>query len=402
MRSWKWLACVLLVATACGEAAVEPTTTLPPADVATSTSTPPPATSTQATTTTTLPPPAEWTVAALGRNPNVVLGAGGALGSGCSPGIDTLPDGVWFGWIEDTGSSSVSFDLACLWPGRLEPAASNDATRIRAVAVTDDTLVYQGTEPTRYAGWSGDTTSAGNAPGLPRSLPYWLFVNDGVATEMAEYPEPVVWALAADAWPADLVPGCCDQPDTAPPSPLDPYPDRGWPSDGFYKAWPEGSPESWIDTETGESYRLSLFRWLSCDANPDLCPEWWTDGVIEDPSSLLERVLSFDEDLTVVVMPVLSEISLVGDGNAFSDLLGDMHGSLEEHWPIPEMEELLLLAEDPDYPFGVPRSELGEEGWPVTYRGPAGTYLTWGGGWMALEIRDGLPILYIHAGLVAG
>lgn len=404
MRRWIWLACALLVATACGEAAQElPTTTSQPAEVTTtSAATSTASTGQPSTTTTGTPtPPGQWTVAALGRNPEDSF-VGGALGSGCSPGTESLPDGVWFGWIEEAKPSSVEFDLACLWAGRLDPAARNDASRIRVVGVADEGIVYLDENPTSYADWSKSTAPADNAPGLPDGLPYWLFVNNGLVTELAQYPETTNWALSATAWPEYLAPGCCDQPDVAPPSPLDPYPEQGWPPDGFYKAWPDGSPESWIDTETGESYQLSLFRWLSCDANPDLCPEWWAGGVIEDPSSLLERDLPLDDDLTVVIMPVLSDIPLVGDGTALRDLLDDMNGSLAEHWPIPEMEELLLLAEDPHYPFGVPRSDVGEEGWPVSYRGPGGTYLTWFGGWMALEMRNGLPILYIHAGLVAG
>lgn len=326
------------------------------------------------------------------------MGERGELGSGCSPGSGDLPDGIWFGWIAETEPDGFGFDLACLWPGRLEPGASNDATRVRRLSVTGDAMVYlESGETVHYDDWGGSLTPAVNAPGLDDELAFWVFVNDGAVTELSEYPEPVVWAISATAWPG-LVPGCCDMGDIAPPSPSDAMPESGWPADGFYKLWPEGSPESWIDTATGDSYEVTISRWISCAENPGVCPDWWTEEeVIEDPSDRLDRTLSFDEDLTVVIMPIIGDDPLVGDGIAFRDLLADMHDSLDEHWPLPQIAEVQELDDDPAYPFGLPG-----EGYPVGYRGPSGTYLTWGGVWMALEIRDGLPILYVHAGLIAG
>ncbi len=405
MRSWEWFACVLLVAAACGEAADEPTTTVEPANVTTTTtssattSTTQPAATTNQAATTTIRTPVKWTVEALGRNPEEVLGPGGAMGSGCSPGTDHLPDGVWFGWIEDIAASSLDFDLACLWSGRVEPAASNDAARVRTVPVAEDTLVYLDEDPTPHSGWSGETTSANNAPGLPRSLPYWLFVNDGVVTEMAEYPEPVVWALSQSAW-GDLSPGCCDMGDVAPPSPEAPLPESGWPPDGFYKVWlmtDEDVGWNWPDSESGTSYELNVARWLSCRDNPGLCPEWWEgDEVIMDPAgATLQTTLEFDEDLTVVIMPILGDTALVGDGPAFAELIADMNTALDRGLDSVD-------SDGPGSPFGrIPLPEETEGG-ELGFRGPGGTYLTWFGGWMALEMRDGLPILYIHAGLVAG
>ena len=62
----------------------------------------------------------EFAVADWGVSPDRSLGPSQALGSGCSPDSDLLPDGVWYGWVTSFGAEQVDFDLACLWPGELE------------------------------------------------------------------------------------------------------------------------------------------------------------------------------------------------------------------------------------------------------------------------------------------
>lgn len=50
--------------------------------------------------------------------PDQPLGNDGATGSGCSPGTpETLPDGVWFGFVADLTATTADFDLACLYLG---------------------------------------------------------------------------------------------------------------------------------------------------------------------------------------------------------------------------------------------------------------------------------------------
>jgi hypothetical protein len=73
-------------------------------------------------------------VAAFGPNPDRALGDSLAVGSGCSPGTDSLPGGVWFGWVTDSTTARIEFDLACLWPGRIKAAAGNDALQIRTIS----------------------------------------------------------------------------------------------------------------------------------------------------------------------------------------------------------------------------------------------------------------------------
>jgi hypothetical protein len=395
----------------CGDAGVGSTTTIEGGttgasdSVVSTTTTIPTTTGTEATTTTTTSSPGEtvWTVDRYGRTPDVALGSTPALGSGCAPGTDYLPDGVWFGWIADVGNDAIEFDLACLWPGRLEPAASNDSGRARTVPVTDDALLYLSTGTVPFADWSGDTTEISNAPGLPDTVPYWVFVNDGAATEIAKYPGPVVWAQSADAWPG-LVPGCCDGGDEAPPSPEDPLPPSGYPVDGFYKALAQDDGEygDWPTAHGAGTYDIEISKWLSCDEYPELCPEWWVGdevtGYPDEPT--LNLTLDLDEELTVVIMPIITQRPIVGDGTVFDELLADLNSSVDT-WVRPGVE-LRERSDDPSFPFGdvywPGEPEWGELG----YRGPGGAHLTWFGNWLALEMRDGRPILYIHAGLIAG
>jgi hypothetical protein len=174
-----------------------------------------------------------------------------------------LPDGIWFGWVEDVASDSVDFDLACLWPGRVEPAASNDVTRIRTVPVDPNAVAYDsGGEIVEFAELDGVLQTVANAPRLRATLPFWLFVNDGVVTEISEHAEPITWARSSDAWPG-LEPGCCDGGEVAPPSPDEPLPETGWPTDGFYKAWNMDSSEyvhDWPESATPNWYELQIAR----------------------------------------------------------------------------------------------------------------------------------------------
>jgi hypothetical protein len=394
---------VLVVAAGCtGGGGDDSATTLePPTTITTSARTPDSGVTTSTTSTTAVPEVA-FTVDALDVSPSLALGSTQALGSGCSPGGNDVPDGVWFGWVSDAGPEQLDIDLACLWPGRLEPAASNDAARIRQVPVAPGATVYEGdAEPVGYRNWIvGSVVSpAHHAPGLPQTMPYWLFINDGVVTEIARYERPVAWARTATAWP-ELHAGCCDAGPVVPPSPGDPWPNEGWPVDGFYALSVERRSE--VD------YELTIQRWLSCGDNPGLCPDHWVGNeVTVDPGApLIQRQLVFDEDLTVVLRPIFDDPILVGDGIAFKDLLADLNDAISQvdgdddlTWPDQPQEAM----DDPAHPFGPSMwPNTGELG-PIGYRGPAGSYLTppetW---WTVLEITQAKPVLYIHAGMIAG
>jgi hypothetical protein len=303
--------------------------------------------------------------------------------------------------VTDFGTDQVDFDLACLWPGRLEPAAGNDASRVRPVPVTTDTLIYLGgADPVRYGDWSprGAATAAVNAPGLPGTPPFWLFVNAGVVTELAEYPNPVDWARSASAWPG-LIAGCCGDGTVVPASPSDPWPEEGWPADGFYAIS--------VDDETETSYDLTLARWLSCRDHPGVCLDFWVgDEVFTDPDlPTLRRTLPLDEDLTVVIMPINSfdEPAILGNGVAFRDLLSDLDDAVAEWHPddLWSSSSELLNGTDPDFPFEIAVYRSGEPA-AVGYRGPGGSLLVTRDFWHGLEIRNGRPVLYVDGGATAG
>ncbi len=388
------LSSLALLIGACGQPSGDSATTTIP-DAAPTTEVGPGSTTTASSSTTSTLAPAQedWTVSEYGTNPTLAFGERGELGSGCSPGTDLLPDGIWFGWVEDVEEESISFDLACLWPGRLEPAASNDASRIRDLPLGTTAVWYD-------VGGDDGPTPAINAPGLPETLPYWLFINDGTVTEMSEYPEPVTWARSESAWP-NLVPGCCDGGDVAPPSAPGPLPDSGWPTDGFYKVWFGPGAQSWIDLDD-DQYVITIAKWLSCRENPGLCPEWWIgDEVYADfEGQKLIRNVPLSAELTVVIEPIFGEGTIVGDGVAFGELITDMNESVDT-W-VDSEADLVAMSDNPVFPFGVGSGSGSTEQWPIGYRAPGGTHLTWEPGWLALEIRNGRPILYIHAGLVAG
>jgi len=213
-RSIALLVAMTLVLAACGDddvlqtAAPTTATTAAPTTVATTV-----APSTTATTVT--PTTTATTVAAaplfpiLFDGPNnpafpPVLGiAGDPNGSGCVPGADVLPDGVWFGYAEAVSGGVITFDLACYFTGAAATAVSgtdcdtefgeycvrnvNPRTFAVAIAGTADAFYIEaGTwniVPVAASAWpvSGSyVTCPGTSCGV------WLYINGGVATDVVE------------------------------------------------------------------------------------------------------------------------------------------------------------------------------------------------------------------------
>jgi hypothetical protein len=355
-----------------------------------------PTTTTALAETTTTSTPRRWTVASAGRNPDDPLGSGPVAGSGCAPGSDQLPDGVWFGWLDEVGGAKVEFDLACLIPGQVEPVVSNNNRKLRTIPVGPDAMVYAGrSDPAPYAQWrAGDTVDArpgGNAPGLPATYGYWLFVNDGAVTELSRYPGAVAWREGRSAdWPP-IFPGCCDGGTVAPPSPPGPLPASGWPADGFYYTYAEA--------ETSDNIDLMLGRWSLCRDHPGTCPEWWTGDEVFLDGDTIERRLEMNRSLQTVVRPIWAEAPIIGTGAAFGDLRAAIEDAAAKHGVDDtgaNWEEIIDLSSDPDFPFA-----YTDDG-AIAYRGPGGVELTTWDWWYVLEMRDGKPILYADAGIVAG
>jgi hypothetical protein len=133
--------------------------------------------------------------------PTVFSGSDEAHGSGCAPGSDSLPDGVWFGYVAGRSSAGIEFDLACIWTGAAAVAAAaadgvtleidyyvrNQSGQIRSPRVADGATVHQlGGSPwfieMSYADWR---QGACNGFGDP-SCPVWLYVNGGRVTAVVE------------------------------------------------------------------------------------------------------------------------------------------------------------------------------------------------------------------------
>lgn len=232
MQASQWprsilLAALILVATACGDDAKEPTTS-PSAEVATSATAPTtavaapatvpsttelPSTTATAATTTTSTTTATTTTATTaadvsyvypgsGSFPEVSGGPLDAHGSGCAPGAGALPDGIWFGFPDAWTTSSVDFDLACFYSGDAATAEAtargeespppndyiitNDNPTLRAVPVADGAVGHRldmdiATYPVPFADFISDP---GEFQNCPQFCLMWLYVNDGEITEI--------------------------------------------------------------------------------------------------------------------------------------------------------------------------------------------------------------------------
>jgi hypothetical protein len=136
-----------------------------------------------------------YSVATHGLPP--LPGSGGWFGSGCFPGSETLPDGIWWGYILDLSPSSITFDLACLrWiddpnddgleEGGWDIDNNNPKTRIVPVHPRAQAICHLwGCPPTPfpYTDWM---EMAPVVPDMPSDAGVWLYINDGEVTEVGE------------------------------------------------------------------------------------------------------------------------------------------------------------------------------------------------------------------------
>lgn len=158
-------------------------------------------------TTTTAPPTTTTTVYFVVTGtlypPDAVDGVG-ASGSGCTPGSGSLPAGVWFGYASAGNASSVQFDLACWYFGDLaweiadtyghtaenDYYVVNENPTLRTVPVAADAVVHHidpmsiGHDPISYPDWLLEPPGYLMCPF--DFCPLWLYVNDGVVTEILE------------------------------------------------------------------------------------------------------------------------------------------------------------------------------------------------------------------------
>lgn len=137
--------------------------------------------------------------------PEAIPGSAGASGSGCAPGSDDLPDGIWFVFMLEKLPNAVRGDLACFWFGDIayevgEAAGdevaddfyiSNESNRIRTVPIASGAAVWviagdttEGHSAIPFGDWPSDESTYVQCPGDFCTV--WLYVNDGVVTDIVE------------------------------------------------------------------------------------------------------------------------------------------------------------------------------------------------------------------------
>jgi hypothetical protein len=143
------------------------------------------------TTTTTTTIDAWYAVTTPGYDVASLRGSGGNYGSGCSPGSNTLPDGIWFGEIAAADSTRVEFDLMCYGPGPEGGDITNSNPKLRTVPVDAAAVAYR-IEPARELTWvplpymTWLTITPDPILCLPDGCLEWIYVNDGSVTEIVE------------------------------------------------------------------------------------------------------------------------------------------------------------------------------------------------------------------------
>lgn len=128
-----------------------------------------------------------------------------ASGSGCTPpGEDDLPDGRWFGFVDQAEADQLTFDLACWFTGTAAAAAAaedgeespppndfhirNESDLLRTLAVGSDAEVEwlpnpgdpASVEQATYDAWLAQQTDRDPVPGV------WLDIEDGQIVGLTE------------------------------------------------------------------------------------------------------------------------------------------------------------------------------------------------------------------------
>ncbi|MGB8362206.1 MAG: hypothetical protein WCE80_12490 [Acidimicrobiia bacterium] len=180
---------------ACSGTTAESTTT--------STTESPTTTTAAPNTTTTTSAPATTTTTAIATTSTALDSNQLAEGSGCTPGTDELPDGLWFGIVDSYDSSGMAFDLACWFSGDAAVMASaedgqespppndyyvrNQNPKLRHLDVASDTPVrwYLSGDPNEYEdGTFTDWVTFLDT--VPFRLDIWVTIENGDVTNIEE------------------------------------------------------------------------------------------------------------------------------------------------------------------------------------------------------------------------
>jgi hypothetical protein len=123
------------------------------------------------------------------------MNADGTAGSGCTPPTGSLPDGRWFGSIGTWTSTSITFTPRCLYhrdstqyKDYNEQFAAGESRYITESSVGTRTLATVRNVPAWHAWSNGRATTLDL---LFSEFEYaqetvWVFVNDGIVTEVVE------------------------------------------------------------------------------------------------------------------------------------------------------------------------------------------------------------------------
>jgi hypothetical protein len=160
-------------------------------------------TTTAAAGTTAPSSPSEFSVGNYGLLPDPLPGSDNANGSGCNPAGGDLSDGIWFGYVVDVTTDTLTFDLACFWTGQAAvDAAAKDGQQVSNdsyIRNDDPTTRTVQRDPAGTAYWV-DPAMAGVESVAMSDWPVdtglqecpsdhcaaWVYINGGVVTELAE------------------------------------------------------------------------------------------------------------------------------------------------------------------------------------------------------------------------
>ena len=137
--------------------------------------------------------------------PEPLEGSEGASGSGCAPGSDELPDGIWYVNVLEVEEQSLTADLACFYFGEIAweiaalegEEANNDfwivnqSDRLRTLTFTSDAVAWSiaGDPSVGHSPLSlqSEWPQAGGYTDCPGEFcGVWVYVNEGVVTELVE------------------------------------------------------------------------------------------------------------------------------------------------------------------------------------------------------------------------
>ena len=141
-------------------------------------------------------------------------GGDDAAGSGCTPGVEELPDGVWFGFVAELGDAVIAFDLACLYTGDAayahgaDPEGAdimmrNDSPALRTIPIAQEARFFVHEDALRIEPYNRINFSASEVsrlrqhlkqrpPGRPLEswsahVGTWILIEDGELIELLEF-----------------------------------------------------------------------------------------------------------------------------------------------------------------------------------------------------------------------